>query len=259
MSVAAIVEALWTDTPGMALAPLGESFVLERAVARAARIEGLRALVCLLPDTSDADEAARRVEARGAAVVRADAADPLAAFAHAALLTGAETVLRLRGDRPYVDPGLCARVAALLGEADADYACTDLPATWPHGLDCEAFPVRLLHWADSLAAHPAERACVTGWLRANPDLKTASLTGPGGEFARMRWVIEWPEDMAFAQALEAAFGARAAAASAAEIASLCLRRPDLAALNAGRGDMIRLRAGSRATVTTPPLTFSVVA
>jgi spore coat polysaccharide biosynthesis protein SpsF (cytidylyltransferase family) len=253
MRTLVIVDVCEAESASLALAPLGRASALNRVLERAARIPGADALACLLSNAPEHDELAEEAEACDALVLRGDPADALRLAADAASDTGADVVLRVSADRPFLDPALCARVLTLLLETDADYACNDLPASWPHGLDCEAFSARLLHWADHLADHPGQRARPGHWIRTNSDLRKACLTGPGGDFARMRWTLHWPEDLAFAQAVFAQMGEGAASANASELASFCLRRPDLCALNAARGDKARLLAVVRADIETAPV------
>jgi len=51
-------------------------------------------------------------------------------------------------------------------------------------------------------------------------------------------------------------GEKAARASWSEIAAVCLRRPDLVAINAAHVDEDRLKAGVAADVETPPARFA---
>ena len=87
----------------------------------------------------------------------------------------------------------------------------------------------------------------------------AALTGPGDGIARMRWTLDYSEDYAFACAVFDALGARAATASAAEIAALVMRRPDIPALNAMRRDDARLATRQLADVRTPALSLALAA
>ena len=259
MSIAAIVDVCAPEAGAMALAPLGHASALRRVLDRCAAIPGVDAIACILPDAAEFDAIAEDADHGDMLVLRGDRSDPLALCAAAATELDAETVIYVGADRPFIDPALCSRVLSLLQEAEADYSCNDLPASWPHGLDCEIFPARLLHWADALANSPAQRARATGWLRGNPDLRKANLTGPGGAFTHMRWLLQGPEDLAFAQAVYAQMGERAAIASASEIAAVCLRRPDIPALNAARSDTLRLKQTIRADVETAPMSLGSVA
>jgi spore coat polysaccharide biosynthesis protein SpsF (cytidylyltransferase family) len=261
MKLAVIVDACATGEAGESLltARLGDASVLRRVLERCVRMPAMEALICVMSDGRHADPLAEDAEQCDALVVRGDAGDALGLCAQGASECGADTIIRIAANQPFFDPALGARVLELMREADADYSCNDLPASWPEGLDCEVFSARLLHWADALADHPDHREKVTSWMRANSDLKKACLTGPGGDFAHMRWALGWPEDLAFAQAVFDQMGERAASASAAEIASFCMRRPDVAGLNGKRNNAVRLKTKWRADVETPPMSLSAVA
>ncbi len=261
MTIAVIVQARWGSSrlPGKTLLDLGGQTVLRRVLDRRARSPGADVVVCAVPDTADSDPVAAEAKRAGAVVVRGSEKDVLARYAKAATYVGAETVIRITSDCPFIDPALTGRVLTLMEETGADYACNSMPASWPHGLDCEVFPARLLHWACNLANDPYEREHVTPWINANTKLMKASLTGPGGGIARMRWTLDYPEDYAFARGVYDALGERAATATAAEIAALVMRRPDIPALNAMRHDEARLASPARADVATPPLSLALAA
>ena len=72
-------------------------------------------------------------------------------------------------------------------------------------------------------------------------------------------MLEREEDLVFLRAVLAALGADAARASAAEIAALCLRRPDLVEINSACVDEMRLGAGDRADIETDPVSLSLAA
>lgn len=257
MTMAVIVDACGAGE-GMLAARLGAESALRLLLERCARVPGVSALACIMPDDSRFEAAAGEAEHSDALVMRGDPADALGLCARAASEAGAEAVMRVPANQPFFDPALGARVHELLSEANADYSCNDLPASWPEGLECEVFAARLLHWADALADHPRDREKVTSWMRANTDLRKACLTGPGGDFAHMRWSLDSGADLAFARALFEHMGARAAAAGAAEIAAFCLRRPDVTDLNTAPRPARRTLAW-RADIETAPMPLGALA
>lgn len=259
MRTAVIVQARYGSSrlPGKAVLPLGVGTVLSQVLARCSRIAGVDVVVCAIPDTPDSDPVAEEAFACGALVVRGSETDVLSRYADAVRAAKADVVMRITSDCPFVDPLICSRVLTLL--AQADYASLDMPATWPHGLDCEAFPARLLFAAEQNADEPYEREHVTPWIRARAKPK-ATLTGPGGPFTALRWTLDYPEDYAFLKAAYAALGANAAMASAADLASLCMRRQDIVAINAARSDAKRLTPSShRAEIATAAIGFPIAA
>jgi len=245
--------------PDRELIFLGERSALGHVLERARRIPGADMVVCAVPDDRELDLVAEEAADCAVMVVRGPAADPLGLMAQAAREAGAETVVRVTSQCPVIDPVIAGGVLGLLTDAKADYASNTMPARFPHGLDCEAFPALLLDEADRKADTLAERRSVTGWMRRHPGLTRANLTGPGGGLEHLRWMLETPEDAAFLQALFDALGAKAASATAAEMAALCLRRPDLSEMNADRVDYARLVSPERASVETRPMRFPFAA
>ncbi|MEJ0023117.1 MAG: glycosyltransferase family protein [Alphaproteobacteria bacterium] len=260
MKTAVIVQARYGSSrlPGKALLPLGAGTVLEQVLARCAAIPGVDIVVCASPDTADSDPVAAEGARCGALVVRGSETDVLSRYAKAARAAQADIVMRITSDCPFIDPIVCGKVLGLLAERGVDYASLDMPASWPHGLDCEAFPARLLYEAEQNARDPHEREHVTPWIRAHVTQK-ATLTGPGAPFTSMRWTLDYSEDYQFLSAIAEALGERARTAPAAEIASLCLRRPDIFAINAGRCDQNRLASPLRAEIATPAIGFPLAA
>jgi spore coat polysaccharide biosynthesis protein SpsF (cytidylyltransferase family) len=104
-----------------------------------------------------------------------------------------------------------------------------------------------------------DREHVTSWLRTREDVVKACLAGPGAGLERLRWTLDHAEDLAFARAIFEEMGEEAATASWVEIAALCLRRPDLVALNAEHADEARLRSTVRAALLTTPTRFALAA
>src|SRR5436190_1711245 len=93
---------------------------------------------------------------------------------------GAQIVMRVTSDCPLIDPALCGEVLRRRSETGADYACNNMPPSFPHGLDCEAFTVEALRRADAEARGADDREHVTPWLRRASGIARASIKGPGG-------------------------------------------------------------------------------
>jgi spore coat polysaccharide biosynthesis protein SpsF (cytidylyltransferase family) len=240
--------------PELALERLGGRTVLSHAIARARRIPGVNRVVAALCKGAD-PELAEDARAAGALVATGPGDDALGRACAAAHDCGAARVVSLRASHAFFDPVVAGGVLALMNDARADVASNTLPALFPHGLDCEAVYSDLLHQADAKAASADERADPNLWIRRQPGLVCANLNGPGGGLESLRWVIEREADLLFFQAVFAALGPRASDATAAEIAALCLRRPDIAAINAPCADTRRLASPERAGVQSAPVRF----
>jgi len=254
MTLAVIVQARRGSSrlPAKVLEDIGGKTALYRCLTRCAAIPQATVVVCAVPEGPENDDVAFEAIKAGAAVVRGSEHDVLARYAKAALAVRAGLVMRVTSDCPFIDPLICGRTIEHFLETRADYGCNNLPARWPHGLDCEVFPASLLYRANDEARTPYEREHVTPWLRTHNDLKRACLLGPGHGMERLRWTLDHPEDLAFARAVFEQLGESAATVSAAELAALCLRRPDLMEGLAHRIDENRLGQGSQADYVSFP-------
>ena len=204
---AVIVQARMASTrlPGKVLLPLGGTTVLDHVLTRCASISGADVVCCAVPDTADSDpvaEEAERIGKRtGARVIRGSESDVLDRYYQAARAVGAERILRVTSDCPLIDPRVCDCVLSLLAERNADYAANNMPPSWPHGLDCEAFNFDWLERAAKEAHEPFEREHVTPYIRTHRDVRKVNLEGPGGELATYRWTLDTPADLTFMRAI----------------------------------------------------------
>jgi spore coat polysaccharide biosynthesis protein SpsF (cytidylyltransferase family) len=107
MTIAIIVQARYGSTrlPGKIMRPLGGATVLRRVLDRCARIPGADVVVCAIPDTDENEPVAAEAARAGAVVVRGDERDVLARYAKAASAVGADMVMRVTSDCPFIDPG----------------------------------------------------------------------------------------------------------------------------------------------------------
>lgn len=259
MTLAVIVQARAASSriPLKVLESMGERSALLRCMDRCRQIEGAELVLAAVPDTSENDEIAEEASDAGYLVTRGPEEDVLARIAAAVRDSGAETIVRVSGHHPFIDPQICSRVVNLLDDTYADFACNNMPMRFPDGLQCEAFPAHVLQEADRNATRPFDRQSVTGWIRTHPRMRRVALTGPGNGLENLRWTLEEPADLDFCAAVYAELGERAATITAAELAALCLRRPDISRLNAALAHAEEPLG--EAEFSTPPLALSIAA
>lgn len=241
---AIIVQARRASTrlPDKVLLDLRGRTVLNHVLRRCGAVPDVAHVVCAIPDTPGHDALAAEASAAGATVVAGPEADVLGRYLLAARHVGADTVLRVTSDCPLIDPSVCRAVMDLRERTGADYAANNMPPSWPHGLDCEAFTVAALELAYRHAAEPSAREHVTPWIRANRELRRENLGGPGGEAAKERWTLDYPEDLLFLRALAEAAGGDLANLGWQDILAVLDAHPDLRQINAERVDQGRLTA-----------------
>ncbi|MBV9862951.1 MAG: NTP transferase domain-containing protein [Alphaproteobacteria bacterium] len=204
MTTACIVQARMGSTrlPGKVLRRLGDDTVLRHVLRRCAAIPGVDVVVCATVVGADGERVAAEALRSGALVFRGDEADVLGRYLGAAEMVDATRIMRVTSDCPLIDPVLCGRVLALCGGANgADFATNNMPPSWPHGLDCEAFTRDLLEAAAATAEASYDREHVSPWMQQAAGVRRANLAGPGGELTQHRWTLDYPEDFAFFAAL----------------------------------------------------------
>ena len=258
MSIAVIVQARFGSSrlPGKAVMTLGNRRVLDLVLDRCARIQGVRDVICAIPDSVENDVVARAAEQAGYAAVRGPEDDVLERYVLAARSSSADLVFRVTSDCPFIDPALCSATLAFMLEQGADYGTNTMPARFPHGLDCEVFTKDWLLKAGREASTAFEREHVTPFIREHEQVRTACLLGPGEGVERFRWTLDYPEDYAFCEDVFGRLGHKAETASAAQLAELCRANPDLTAINALRVNRARVEDEGRADVISKPVALS---
>ena len=261
MTFAVIVQARMGSSrcPGKVMMDLGGEPFLKRCLDRCDRIPGTDFVVVAVPDCPHDDEVAKAAASWGYAVVRGSETDVLARYAKAAREVEADAVMRVTSDCPMIDPDICGETIRFWQQSGADYGCNNMPPGFPHGLDCEVFDADALYAAEEIAKDPYEREHVTPWIRTNPAMKRSSIQGPRGGIERLRWTLDYPEDVEMFRAIYDAMGDAAPFATAADYLALCMRRPDIPAINANRIDPARLNAGDIAEVRNDTMLLKVTA
>ncbi len=232
MSTIAIVQARMGSTrlPGKVLERLGEDTMLGRVVRRLGRAALLDGVAVATTDQGDDDAVVREAAALGVRAFRGDAEDVLDRFHRATQALGADVVVRITADCPFIDPEIVDQVVRAFHEHQADYASNILERTYPRGLDTEVFSRAALRrtWAE--ATEPFEREHVTPYFYRHPTrFRLYSLRAPG-DYSPYRWTVDTAEDLTFARAVYEAFGGDDRF-SWMDVVRLLEARPELPRLN----------------------------
>jgi spore coat polysaccharide biosynthesis protein SpsF len=239
---AAIVQARLSSSrlPGKVLLSVGAKTLLARCLARVATVPGVDVVCVATALGADSERIAAEAQACGAEVFAGSEHDVLSRYAGAARYLGADVVLRITSDCPFVDPRLAGEVLALVGEERASFATNNAPASFPYGVDCEAFTMDWLSRAHREARSLHEREHVSPFIRSHPEARRVSLIERAADpFAlSLRWAVDRAEDLAFARA--ALLDDEDADARYETLVDLLASRPDIVALNAMWSDPARL-------------------
>jgi glutamate-1-semialdehyde 2,1-aminomutase/spore coat polysaccharide biosynthesis protein SpsF len=217
--------------PGKVLADLSGRPVLQHVLTRCARIPGIDAVTCAVPDEQASEALETIARDCSASYFRGSERDVLGRYLGAARATDADIVMRVTSDCPLIDPQVCGRVLALRESASVDYVSNVAPRSFPQGLDCEVFTRAALELAAANASDTYDREHVTPWLRRAPRITRANLESGDPALADHRWTLDYDEDLAFFRAVFAALPVGSEGAMD-DVLALLARRPDLLAINA---------------------------
>ncbi|MEZ5670387.1 MAG: aminotransferase class III-fold pyridoxal phosphate-dependent enzyme [Alphaproteobacteria bacterium] len=235
MNAVAIIQARMGSTrlPGKSLTAIAGMPALGWTVRAAGAIPGIDTVVVATSEAADDDAIRDWCRDAGVRCFRGDERDVLTRFAGAAREAGADVVMRLTGDCPFLDPAVCDQVLHLLVGGGLAYASNVDPARWPDGLDCEAMTMAALAAADAEARRPSDREHVTPYIRNHRDrFGQANLDCPLPDLWRERWTLDTPEDLAFLRAVAERLPADRPP-SHVEVLRCLDAAPDLRAINGG--------------------------
>lgn len=193
MKKVCIVQARMGSTrlPGKVIADLEGKPVIRHVLERCMKIPGIDKVICAIPDSECSNPLLEEINIGPWIVEFGNPTDLLHRYYWTAYKHSADIVMRVTGDCPLINPGVCGQALELLLLSGLDYASNVNPRGWPQGFDCEVFTYLALYNAYLKATDPYDREHVGPWMQRN--LKTANLPGPGRQDERL--VIDTAEDL----------------------------------------------------------------
>lgn len=196
MKVLAIVQARMGSTrfPNKVMQPIQGVPMIEllfRRLSRASRVDRVVLATSASPQNRPL---ADHLRALGYDVYQGSEHDVLDRYYQAARPFGPDTVVRITGDCPLVDPHLVDRIIEAYEAAGVDYYSNVAPPTFPDGLDTEVFSFRALERAAAEATAPAAREHVTPFIRES-GLFTTGNFAHDTDCSKERWTVDEPSDL----------------------------------------------------------------
>ncbi|PHY19116.1 glycosyltransferase family protein [Caulobacter sp. BP25] len=202
--ILAVLQARMGSTrlPGKSMATLrGEPMIIRQLE----RLRGARCLskiiVATSADTVD-DALAGFLVSRGFTVHRGAGADILACIARCAeTISSVSHVVRLKGDAPFVDPGVIDEAVRLALVSGVDYTSNRVQRTYPAGLEVEVIKAEALQAAAAEERDPMARISPTAAIRNQQGRwSQAHLMAPR-DWSRLDWRVKTAADLAFARSV----------------------------------------------------------
>jgi spore coat polysaccharide biosynthesis protein SpsF len=155
-------------------------------------------IVLAIPDTKESDPLEVQAKSMNCHFYRGDEHDVLSRYYHAARAFRIDTVIRITGDCPLIDPMVIDRlVGDFLGSGMYDYMSVDSEGNFPRGLDTEIFGFETLEQIHRDARLAYEREHVTPYIYQHRDLFRVLFVEAQGKLRRpgLRLTVDTEDDL----------------------------------------------------------------
>jgi glutamate-1-semialdehyde 2,1-aminomutase/spore coat polysaccharide biosynthesis protein SpsF len=233
--VVAVIQARMGSTrlPGKVLMDLGGHPVLEWCVRAARAAPGVDEVWVATSKLPGDNSIVSWCEMSDIDVWRGSETDVLARFLGCAEAAGADVLLRLTGDCPFLDPEVIGTVVRLQRQTGAPFVTNVSPRTYPDGLDVQAFTYDALLTAYDLATRPVDRECVCTWIERNRSrFPSETVINPLPGMHTERWVLDTPEDYEFCKQIALRWPWDNGPPSQLDMLGILDGRPELRTINA---------------------------
>ncbi len=236
-SVVAIIQARMGSSrlPGKVLKDICGEPAIIREVVRVRRAQTIGQVVVATTTDPGDDPILAVCRSRGIPCFRGDVYDVLDRYYRAARHFKAETIVRLTGDCPVIDPQEIDRTVWAFFESGADFAANRLPPPWkrttPIGMDTEvaSFDSLVRAWHEAESKHAREH--VMPYFYEQEGRFTVALADHDPDLGAYRLTLDTPEDLALIRKIYAHFDG-GDSFSLHDIIAVLEQRPDWVALNA---------------------------
>jgi glutamate-1-semialdehyde 2,1-aminomutase len=120
--------------------------------------------------------------------------DVLDRYYQAAKRYEADTIIRITGDCPLIDPTLVEEIIAAYEGASVDFLSNTIVPTFPDGLDTAVFSFKALEGAHISATNKYDREHVTPYIRTSGKFRLGSFSNPV-DYSAERWTVDEVDDL----------------------------------------------------------------
>ena len=193
--VLAIIQARMGSTrlPGKVLRKVNGIPLIEILFKRIEKSRLIDKAILATSIRKENDVLSSYVEKIGIDVYRGSENDVLKRYYDAAKKYKPETIVRITGDCPIIDPELVDEVINLFQNNKVDYASNINPPTFPDGLDAEVFSFSALKKAHIQSKLISDREHVTPFIRREKHFDKINLSN-NEDFSSERWTVDTEKD-----------------------------------------------------------------
>ena len=196
VSTVAIIQARMSSKrfPGKVMSSLLDKSMLEFQIERIKRCEVIDEIIIATTKNSSDKIICELAKKLSIKVFRGDEKDVLSRYYEASKFSEANTIVRLTGDCPLVDPIIIEEVINLFKSNNVDYVSNINPPSFPDGLDVEVFSKKVLFLAHRACHDISLREHVTSWIIKNKNIKKLNFSNKE-DLSNMRLTVDYPEDL----------------------------------------------------------------
>ena len=233
--IVAVIQARAGSTrlPGKVLKEIGGKSMLARVVERVKQAKNVDEVV-VATTAKKADLAvADAAEKAGAKVFFGSEEDVLERYLGAGKEFGADVIVRITSDCPFVEPKVVDEVVEKYLETGADYASNVVKRSFPRGLDAEVFSIEALEKAAREARKQEDREHVTLYIREHPnEFKAVDVEARGAlHRPELRLTVDEEKDLELARKIVNGLGEENL--SAEKIIAFLDSHPEIKRINDG--------------------------
>ena len=204
MNVVAIVQARMDSKrlPGKVLELIENKPLLWHIVTRLKACRSIHRIIVATSIERSDDPIAEFCQKYAIPCFRGNKDNVLDRYYQAARQERADTIVRITGDSPLIDPSFTDRtVQHYMENRDVlDYVSNAQPPTFPDGLDTEVFSFTALEraWKRATAAYQKEH--VTPIIIESSDFKKGVIKN-ATDLSHLRWCVDEPQDLVFVRSV----------------------------------------------------------
>ena len=191
MKVLAIVQARNNSTrlPKKVLLKVNEIPLIEILLKRLSKSKFINRIVVATTSKTDDDSLCKTVSDLGFDFFRGNEIDVLDRYYQCSLLYSPDIIVRITGDCPLIDPEIVDQLISKLVDQNLDNCNNTYPATFPDGLDSEAFTFNTLEKAWQNTSDPYDREHVTPYMHSSGIFNVGTINNDV-DLSYLRWTVD---------------------------------------------------------------------
>jgi spore coat polysaccharide biosynthesis protein SpsF len=233
MAISAIIQSRMASSrlPGKIMKEILGKPLLVYMIERVQMARSVDRVIIATTTNPEDDVVGRLAEKLGVTLYRGSEHNVLGRFYDAAKKYGCDTIMRLTGDCPLIDPELLDDLAVFYADGDYDYACNCLEPTLPDGLDAEIFSYAVLEEATTHAVRSSDLEHVTPYIRRQTGHLKIGSWKFDQDLSHLRWTVDEQEDFDFIRQIIEELYPENRLLRMRDILSFISKKPELLAIN----------------------------